>query len=136
MSREGEREYWTPERIQRLEEALALWQHQDAVYARAFLNRLKQGRTIEEKRTLIVNDLLPDIAQEKLIRLGESREIVTHLALRDLITGYLYREEVIENLPTDEPDTPEEEAERQRLARLFGQGKPASEMVIEDRGPC
>lgn len=135
MSREREYEYWTPERIQRLEEALALWQRQDAVYAKAFLNRLKQGRTIDEKRTLIVNDLLPVIAQEKMISLWEGKEIVTHFALRDLITVFLYREEVIENIPTDEPDTPEEEAERQRLARLFGQGKPASEMVIEDRGP-
>ncbi len=135
MSREREREYWTPERIRRLEEALALWQHQDAVYARSFLNRLNQRRTIEEKQTLIVNELLPAIAQEKVIRLWEGKEIVTHLALRDLITEFLYREEVIENIPTDEPDTPEEEAERQRLARLFGQGKPASEMVIEDRGP-
>ena len=34
-----------------------------------------------------------------------------------------------------QPDTPQEEAERKRLAQLFGQGKLASEMVIEDRCP-
>ena len=135
MSREREQEYWTPERIRRLEEAMALWQCQDAVYAKAFLGRLEQCRTIEEKRELIVNDLLPVIEQKKAIRLWEGKEIVTRFALRDLITEFLYREAVIEDIPTDEPDTPEEEDERQRLARLFGQGKPASEMVVDDRGP-
>lgn len=48
---------------------------------------------------------------------------------------YLFSEGVIEHIPTGEPITPEEEAERERLALLFGQGKPVSEMVIEDRGP-
>ena len=47
----------------------------------------------------------------------------------------LYREGVIENIPTREPLTPEEQAERERLGRLFAGGKPMSEMVIEDRGP-
>jgi len=46
-----------------------------------------------------------------------------------------YREGVIENIPTREPLTPEEQAERERLGRLFAGGKPMSEMVIEDRGP-
>ena len=52
---------------------------------------------------------------------------------------YLYQTGVIEHIPTHEPDTPEEEAERKRLADLFGQVGPdektVSEMVIEDRGP-
>lgn len=53
------------------------------------------------------------------------------------IQEYLYREGIIDHIPTGEPDKPEVEAERERLARLFGfgYGKPASEMVIEDRGP-
>jgi hypothetical protein len=51
------------------------------------------------------------------------------------IFEYLYGEGIIEHIPTGEPITPEEEAERERLALLFGQGKPVSEMVIEDRGP-
>ncbi len=51
------------------------------------------------------------------------------------IYEYLFREGIIEQIPTNEPDTLVEEAERQRLAHLFGQGKSASDMVIEDRGP-
>jgi len=47
----------------------------------------------------------------------------------------LYREGVIENIPTREPLTEEEKAERARLAQVFAGGKPASEIVIEDRGP-
>ena len=51
------------------------------------------------------------------------------------IQEYLYREGIIEHIPMGEPDIPQEEAERKRLAQLFGQGKLASEMVIEGRGP-
>lgn len=58
-----------------------------------------------------------------------------HAPTRREIEEYLYREALTENIPTREQDTPEELAERQRLAALFGQGAPASEMVIEDRGP-
>jgi hypothetical protein len=47
----------------------------------------------------------------------------------------LYREGVIENIPTRRPLTPEEQAERERLGQLFAGGKPMSEMIIEDRGP-
>jgi hypothetical protein len=47
----------------------------------------------------------------------------------------LYREGLIENIPTRQPLTPEEQAERERLGRVFSVGKPMSEMVIEDRGP-
>lgn len=53
----------------------------------------------------------------------------------DELEEYLYRIGFTANLPTHEPDTPEEEAEAERLAELFGQGKPVSEMIIEDRGP-
>jgi hypothetical protein len=51
------------------------------------------------------------------------------------IQEYLYREGVIESLPTNERIRPDEAAKREYLARLFGQGKLASDMVIEDRGP-
>ena len=47
----------------------------------------------------------------------------------------LYREGMLLNLATRKPLTPEEQAERQRLARVFAHGKPLSEMVLEDRGP-
>lgn len=47
----------------------------------------------------------------------------------------LYREGKILNLPERKALKPEERARRERLARIFAGGKPASEMVIEDRGP-
>ena len=47
----------------------------------------------------------------------------------------LYREGKLASLATHRPLTQEEQEERERLARLFAGGKPASEMVIEDRGP-
>ncbi len=47
----------------------------------------------------------------------------------------LYREGKLLTLATRRPLTLQEQAERERLARLFAGGKPASEMVIEDRGP-
>jgi hypothetical protein len=46
-----------------------------------------------------------------------------------------YREGKILNIPVRRPLTRQEQAERERLARLFSGGKPASEMAIEDRGP-
>ena len=47
----------------------------------------------------------------------------------------LYREGKILNLPKPRPLTPEEQAERERIAQVFAGGKPMSEMIIEDRGP-
>ena len=46
-----------------------------------------------------------------------------------------YREGKLANLPHPEPLTQEEQAERERLGRLFASDKPMSELVIEDRGP-
>jgi len=42
------------------------------------------------------------------------------------IEEYLFREGIIERVAIEEPETPEEEAERAYLASLFGQGKPVS----------
>jgi hypothetical protein len=47
----------------------------------------------------------------------------------------LYREGKLLNLATPRLLTSEEQAERERLARLFASDKLASDMVIEDRGP-
>lgn len=47
----------------------------------------------------------------------------------------LYREGKLVSLATQRPLTQEEQEERERLAQLFASDKPASEMVIEDRGP-
>jgi len=51
------------------------------------------------------------------------------------IQEYLLQEGVIESLPTNEATKPEEDTKREYLAKLFGQGKLASDIVIEDRGP-
>lgn len=83
------------------------------------------------------------------IKSGKPLEVVLHEALaqysklstpspspsRKEIQEYLYHAGITERIPTNEPDTQEDEAEQKYLAHLFGQGKPASEMVIEDRGP-
>jgi len=69
-----------------------------------------------------------------LQRLEASSQIKRPLTAREF-EEELYREGLIENIPTRHPLTPEEQAERERLGRLFSIGKPMSEMVIEDRGP-
>lgn len=79
---------------------------------------------------------------------GKEPAALLHDLIRDLqsarvkgsLTGQelareLYSEGKLANLATKEPLTPEEQAERERLAHLFSGGKPASRMVIEDRGP-
>ena len=84
-------------------------------------------------------------------RRGEQLEAVLHDMIRQLSSSQttstnrpltsqefkekLYREGKILNIATRRQLTPEEEAERERLGKLFAGGKPLSEMVIEDRGP-
>ncbi len=80
---------------------------------------------------------------------GEPPEMLLHDLIRHLqptsmekyaMTGRelaekLYGEGKLASLATQRPLTQEEQEERERLAHLFAGGKPASEMVIEDRGP-
>jgi len=66
-------------------------------------------------------------------RIGAATPKADHHSLQE-IQEYLYREEIIENVPINEQDTQGDDTEREYLAHLFGQGKPVSEMVIEDRG--
>jgi len=49
----------------------------------------------------------------------------------------LYREGILLNLPTPHNFYPseEEQAEQERLGKLFADEKPLSEIIIEDRGP-
>jgi hypothetical protein len=47
----------------------------------------------------------------------------------------LYREGKLTNLATQRPLTQQEQEERERLVQRLTGGKPASEMIIEDRGP-
>ena len=53
----------------------------------------------------------------------------------DELAERLYRDGKILNLPERKALTPEEQARRERLAQIFAGGKPASEIVREDRGP-
>jgi len=46
-----------------------------------------------------------------------------------------HHEGKISHIPARQPLTPEEREAREQRARRFAGGKPASEMVIEDRGP-
>lgn len=84
------------------------------------------------KRGRLLDDLLHEVLIEHIRSATEEQ---THPLTRQDIQNYLYREGVTEYIPTSESDTQEEETERKELAQLFGQGKPVSEMVIEDRGP-
>jgi hypothetical protein len=126
-------EFWTEARIRRVEQVLRK-EHGDAS-AEAFLAKLTRSQTIDEKRRLITEELVPALRYGDGIKLWEGREIPTRTVLRDVIQEFLFREGITENVPTNEPDTPEEAAERERLARLFSGGKSAADIVIEDRGP-
>lgn len=85
---------------------------------------VKNGKPLE--------DLLHEVLSQHI---RSTKPAPAYLPTRRDIQSYLYEEGVTEYIPTDELDTQEDVAERQHLAYLFGQGKPVSEMVIEDRGP-
>lgn len=95
----------------------------DDEYAIIAAEAAKRGKTVET--------LLHEAVTQEFVAQPDATRPLTQQELQH----YLYREGIAENIPTNEPDTLDEEAERQRLAALFGQGKLASEMVIEDRGP-
>lgn len=76
---------------------------------------------------------------EKLLR-DLIRNLPSDSATNYTMTGHelaekLYREGKLVSLATKRPLTPEELAERERLARLFASDKLVSDMVSEDRGP-
>lgn len=81
-------------------------------------------------------------------QVGKSPEILLHELIQQLpfpnaylpshaFEKMLYEEGLIEDIPTRQPETRQERAERERLGQVFANagGKPMSEMVIEDRGP-
>ena len=95
----------------------------DVEYQALSVEAAKNGKSVESLlHEVLVQHIKPSVS-------------VTGLLTNRQIQEYLYREGVIEHIPTNESETMEEETEREHLAHLFSQGKLASEMVIEDRGP-
>lgn len=91
-------------------------------YAALTAEAAKSGKHLETLLHDMIQHLQPSLPVKR--RLTE-----------DEFVQKLYREGKILNIPTRRPWTQEEKAERERLAQVFAGGKPASEMVIEDRGP-
>jgi hypothetical protein len=83
------------------------------------------------KRGTRPEEVLHEIMAQHLPSTTPSKHLLTGREFMEL----LYREGEIENLPPRQPLTPEEQAERERLAQVFAGGKSGSEMVMEDRGP-
>ena len=94
----------------------------DEEYTTLTSESAQSGKPIEE--------LLHEVLSQHI---RPSSQQTYSLTRRD-IQSYLYEEGATEYIPTDEPDTQADETERQYLAHLFGQGRPVSDMAIEDRG--
>ncbi len=77
----------------------------------------------------------PETLLRDLIRHLPSASTTKYAMTGRELAEKLYREGKLANLATPRPLTPEEQAERERLAHVFASDKLASEMVIEDRGP-
>lgn len=95
--------------------------------------------TDQEYRTLAAEAVRrgepPEMLLRDLIRHLPSTSPTKHVMTSRELAEKLYREGILLNLAAPHPLTPEEQAERERLARLFASDKLASDMVIEDRGP-
>jgi len=95
----------------------------DQEYAALAAEAEKSGKQAEALlHEILMQRLQPSLAAKRPLTTREFEE-------------KLYREGLIENIPTRQPLTPEEQAERERLAQVLAGGKPMSEMAIEDRGP-
>ena len=73
------------------------------------------------------------LLHEMIQRLQSSHQANRPLTEREFMEQQYHDGELL-NLPTGEPLTQEEEAELERLEQVFSQGKPLSQIVIEDRG--
>ncbi len=73
--------------------------------------------------------------QEYALLAAEAAKKIKHPMTEQEFEEKLYSDGKILNIPMRRPLTPKEQAERERLARVFAGGKLASEMVMEDRGP-
>jgi hypothetical protein len=84
-----------------------------------------------------IEDVMHRLPREHLANLRRSLSASGHghLLSKQELQEYLYRKGTIRSIPTGETRTPEEEARLEELGKLFGQGQPLSEMIMEERGP-
>jgi hypothetical protein len=97
----------------------------DQEYAALAAEAERTGQPVEAVLHAAIAPLLPAPNQPETSPAMTEREFVE----------YLYRKGVIMNIATGESDSPEEEAEIERIAQKMAGSQPLSEMVIEDRGP-
>jgi ribosomal protein L17 len=107
------------------------------------------GNRMAYQMTVTLTDQEYQVLAAEAARRGEPPETLLRDLIRHLqadasekrpmsgreLAEKLYREGKLASLATKRPLSQEEQEERERLARLFASDKPASEMVIEDRGP-
>ncbi|HLX56048.1 MAG TPA: hypothetical protein VKR83_03410 [Ktedonobacteraceae bacterium] len=94
----------------------------DREYALLAAEAAKSGKQPEILLRDLIQHFSPVPQEKRLLTEGELAEC-------------LYHDGKVLNLPDRKVLTAEERARRERLARVFAGGKPASEMVKEDRGP-
>ena len=76
---------------------------------------------------------LEQLLHKMILRLQPHEQRKPPTTMQELIEQQ-YLDGKITHIPTREPLTQEELEVRRELAQRFGGGKPASEMIIEDRG--
>lgn len=74
------------------------------------------------------------LLREMIQRLPTSYQRKRPLTAQEIVEKQ-YREGKISHIPTHRQLTQEEREARERRAREYAGGQPASEMIIEDRGP-
>jgi hypothetical protein len=95
----------------------------DEEYAELSTEAAKSGKPVEA--------LVHDILAQRPYRVSSLLQPVTSRTF----TEQQYREGKVLTLPTRELLAADEAVERERRAQLLRGGTPASDMVIEDRGP-
>lgn len=95
----------------------------DEEYAELSTEAARSGKPVEA--------LVHDILTQRLHRVAS----LPHPVTSRTFTEQQYREGKVLTLPTHEPLAADEAVERERRAQLLRGGTPASDMVVEDRGP-
>jgi hypothetical protein len=108
-----------------------------------------EASSMAYQMTVILTDQEYQMLAAEAARRGEPpetliRDLIQHLQpatrAQPTMTGRelaekLYREGKLASLATQRPLSQEEQDERERLIQQLAGGKPASEMIMEDRGP-